>query len=40
MDDRTYGICEICGNPIGKARLLAFPKVTLCMTCKQRETRR
>lgn len=36
----TYGICDSCGNPIGKARLQAFPRATLCMTCKQREERR
>lgn len=36
----TYGICEECGNPIGKARLMAFPRATLCMPCKQREERR
>lgn len=40
IDDGTYGICERCGNPIGKARLLAFPRATLCMTCKEREERR
>ena len=26
IDDGTYGICESCGNPIGKARLQAFPR--------------
>jgi DnaK suppressor protein len=36
----TYGVCESCGDPIGKMRLLAFPRATLCMTCKQREERR
>jgi DnaK suppressor protein len=36
----TYGICESCGKPIGKARLQAFPRATLCVTCKQREERR
>jgi DnaK suppressor protein len=36
----TYGICESCGEPIGKARLQAFPRATLCVTCKQREERR
>ena len=36
----TYGMCESCGNPIGKMRLMAFPRATLCMTCKQREERR
>jgi DnaK suppressor protein len=40
IDDGTYGICERCGNPIGKARLQAFPRATLCMTCKEREERR
>ena len=40
LDDGTYGVCESCGNPIGKQRLMAFPRATLCMTCKQREERR
>lgn len=40
LDDGTYGQCEICGEPIGKMRLMAFPRATLCMTCKQREERR
>lgn len=36
----TYGACESCGLAIGKARLQAFPRATLCVTCKQREERR
>ena len=36
----TYGTCESCGQAIGKARLQAFPRATLCVTCKQREERR
>ena len=36
----TYGSCESCGQPIGKARLKAFPRATLCVSCKQREERR
>jgi len=36
----TYGTCESCGEAIGKARLQAFPRATLCVTCKQREERR
>ena len=40
LDDHTYGICESCGNPIGKGRLQAFPRATLCVSCKQREERR
>lgn len=40
IDAGTYGVCEMCGNPIGKARLQAFPRATLCVACKQREERR
>lgn len=36
----TYGSCESCGKPIGKARLQAFPRAVLCVSCKQREERR
>jgi len=36
----TYGTCESCGEAIGKARLQAFPRAVLCVTCKQREERR
>ncbi|WP_375003139.1 TraR/DksA family transcriptional regulator [Aeromicrobium sp. CTD01-1L150] len=40
LDQGTYGQCEQCGEPIGKMRLQAFPRATLCMQCKQREERR
>ena len=40
IDAGTYGVCESCAQPIGKGRLMAFPRATLCMTCKQREERR
>jgi DnaK suppressor protein len=40
IKDGTYGVCESCGQPIGKARLQAFPRATLCVACKQREERR
>lgn len=40
FDDGTYGTCEACGKPIGKARLQAFPRATMCVTCKQRLERR
>lgn len=40
IENGSYGKCESCGNPIGKARLQAFPRATLCMTCKQRQERR
>jgi len=40
IDAGTYGTCESCGEPIGKARLQAFPRAVLCVACKQREERR
>ncbi len=40
IETGTYGTCDSCGEPIGKARLQAFPRATLCVTCKQREERR
>jgi DnaK suppressor protein len=40
IDAGTYGSCESCSEPIGKARLQAFPRATLCVSCKQREERR
>lgn len=36
----TFGTCESCGLAIGKARVQAFPRATLCVVCKQREERR
>jgi RNA polymerase-binding protein DksA len=38
--DGSYGVCESCGSPIGKNRLLAFPRATLCLTCKSKQERR
>jgi DnaK suppressor protein len=40
IDDGSYGNCESCGEPIGAARLEAYPRATLCVSCKQREERR
>ena len=40
IDAGTYGVCESCGKPVGKARLLAFPRATLCVECKQWQERR
>jgi len=40
IEDGTFGTCASCGEPIGKARLQAFPRAVLCVSCKQREERR
>jgi len=39
IDDGSYGVCENCGKPIGKYRLQAFPRATLCRACKEAEER-
>lgn len=36
----SYGRCESCDQPIGKLRLQAFPRATLCVSCKQKQERR
>jgi DnaK suppressor protein len=33
LDLGLYGVCERCSAAIGRARLEAFPRATLCMTC-------
>jgi DnaK suppressor protein len=40
FESGNYGVCEACGQPIGKDRLQVFPRATLCVACKQREERR
>ncbi|MEO7754265.1 MAG: TraR/DksA C4-type zinc finger protein [Terracoccus sp.] len=39
LEAGTYGVCENCGNPIGKLRLQARPRATLCMTCQEKQDR-
>jgi RNA polymerase-binding transcription factor DksA len=34
-----YGICEVCGNPIARARLEAMPYARMCVSCKEQEER-
>ena len=31
LTDGTYGLCEVCGKPIGAARLEAMPAARLCI---------
>jgi len=33
----TFGVCQICKQPISKARLEAVPWTHLCRECKERE---
>jgi RNA polymerase-binding protein DksA len=40
IEDGTYGICEVCGKPIEKARIKALPYVDLCIKDAQARSRR
>ena len=33
----TFGVCQVCKQPISKARLEAVPWTRLCRECKERE---
>jgi len=32
----SYGLCDICGQPIELGRLAALPHANLCLSCKAR----
>ena len=34
FENKTYGLCDICGKPIDPARLEALPQASLCLNCK------
>ena len=37
IEDGSFGICESCGDDIGKERLDARPVTTLCIECKRKQ---
>ncbi|NPA51902.1 MAG: TraR/DksA family transcriptional regulator [Aquificae bacterium] len=37
MREGTYGLCEVCGNPIEEKRLEILPWTTLCITHAQEQ---
>jgi len=37
IDDRTFGICEVCGEEIDINRLKSRPVTELCISCKTRQ---
>jgi len=34
FEEGSYGLCDICGQPIDPARLEALPQANLCLNCK------
>ena len=35
----TYGLCDVCGQPIPPDRLEALPQANLCLSCKTRNAK-
>jgi DnaK suppressor protein len=33
LDEGSYGVCEVCSNEIGEARLEAMPATRYCINC-------
>lgn len=39
LDEGTYGMCDVCGDPIARGRLQAMPDGVLCLDCAASEHR-
>ena len=36
VSEGIYGICEVCEEPIGEARLRAIPTARMCIACREK----
>jgi DnaK suppressor protein len=39
LDDGSYGMCDVCGDPIPSGRLRALPDAVLCLRCAEAHRR-
>jgi DnaK suppressor protein len=39
LDDGSYGMCDVCGDPIPAGRLRALPDAVLCLRCAESHRR-
>lgn len=39
FENGTYGLCDVCGQPIPHARLEALPQASLCLECKAKQAK-
>jgi DnaK suppressor protein len=39
FDNKTYGLCEKCGQSISPERLEALPQARLCLSCKAKQAK-
>jgi len=37
IENGTFGVCELCGKPLTKGRLLAIPHARSCVSCLNKE---
>jgi len=40
IQEGTYGLCDVCGKPIGEKRLEALPAASLCIDCKAKNAKK
>jgi len=40
FEQGTYGLCDKCGQPILPERLEALPQASLCLQCKEKESKK
>ncbi len=40
FEQKTYGLCDKCGQPILRERLEALPQASLCLQCKEKESKK
>lgn len=40
FEEGTYGLCDKCGQPILRERLEALPQASLCLQCKEKESKK
>jgi len=38
IEHGTFGVCQVCGNPVPKVRLEAVPWTRVCRECKERKS--
>jgi DnaK suppressor protein len=37
IEHGTFGVCQVCGDPVPKARLEAVPWTRVCRDCKEQQ---
>ena len=39
FEQGSYGLCDVCGQPIGQERLEVLPQANLCIQCKGQQAK-